>query len=592
MHCPTSNSFTYNSSLCACNPGLLYNPTANTCSPFTVSGADAFFVGTGVDYSINFPEAILSFESIKKYTRSQYVFLGATFVVIVIWLLFCVGVRFGNVGDGRTWWYKIRWWISRLDVLFATRHWLDDQTVVKKRKTELGGAFSIASCILFIGLLAALLYQVISKRTIEVRSVVAANAPDFTSFSNDMEFNITTISTMSCSNIQNLGTIHMGTPGFLDFRTAPLSTFANFSCHNTSNGPMVTLKCSNCQLIRDNFYTSWQFIDLPNIPASAVGFEFNLTSRNHLDKKHMSIVSGILKKGSNMNADFVTFRGKDPNIFKFNLFPQIYRNEHDLKLIQPLFHEFLPGSSFVEINQLRTSLQNSSNGIVNITLHVNFLSSYIVEIDNQNVLGPVGFLADLGGLYCVSIGLFFYFLVQLEYKFKRFRHEDEVMRRIRNRKKAQEHWDKLRKYVAFTWNRGSLPHENGNGELTSCCSGILIKSNQNEGSLSKRKQHIRKDSISFNKKVSMPDDKVSQKEWSDDVDNQNANGQQPLCSAVDDIPLPPSLETESGSETSALEIQKNLQDLYEYNLMLRDELILAQSMLHSLTSNDSAPKGQ
>ncbi|KAI3783771.1 hypothetical protein L1987_42857 [Smallanthus sonchifolius] len=570
MQCPASNSFTYNSSLCACNPGFLYNPTANTCSPFTVSGADAFFVGTGVDYSINFPEteAILSFESIKKYTRSQYVFLGATFVVIIIWLLFCVGVRFGNVGDGRTWWYKIRWWISRMDVCFATCHWLDDQKVVKKRKTELGGAFSIASCILFIGLLAALLYQVISKRTIEVRSVVAANAPDFTSFGNDMEFNITTISTMSCSNIQNLGTLFVGNPGFLDFRTAPLSTFANFSCHNTTKGPMMTLKCSNCQLIRDNFYTSWQFIDLPNIPASAVGFKFNLTSRDRdtlptvYTKKHMSIVSGILKKGSNMNADFVTFRGKDPNIFKFNLFPQIYRNKHDLKLIQPLFHEFLPGSSFGEINLLRASLQNSSNGIVNITLHVNFLSSYIVEIDNQNVLGPVGFLADLGGLYCVSIGLFFYFLVQ------------------------------LRKYVAFTWSRGSLPHENGNGALTSCCSGILIKPNQNEGSLSKRKQHIRKDNISFNKKVSIPDDKVSQKEWSDDVDNQNANGQQPLCSVANDIPLPPSLETESGSETSALEIQKNLQDLYEYNLMLREELILAQSMLHSLTSNDSAPKGQ
>ena len=83
MQCPSNNSFRFNSSLCACNPGFLYNTTANICSPFTVSGADEFKVGTGVDYSINFPETILSFDSIKKYTQSQGVFLGATLVMIV-----------------------------------------------------------------------------------------------------------------------------------------------------------------------------------------------------------------------------------------------------------------------------------------------------------------------------------------------------------------------------------------------------------------------------------------------------------------------------------------------------------------------------
>ncbi|XP_076954321.1 uncharacterized protein LOC143628689 [Bidens hawaiensis] len=587
MHCPP-NSFTYNSSsLCSCNPGFLYTTTTNTCHPFTVSRAGVYSVGTGVDYLTNNPETVLSFNSIKKYTQAQDVFLGVTFLVIVVWLLVCVGVRYGG-----TRWFRVRWWISRLDVCFATSHWLDDQKVVRKRKTELGGALSIASIILFIGLFAAGIYQIIQKRSIEVHSVVAANAPDLNSFSNDMEFNITTVSAMSCSNIQNLGTLTMGKPGFLDFRTAPLSTFANFSCQNTTNGPMVTLKCSNCQLIRDNFYTSWQFIDLPNVPASAVGFEFNLTSRDRLNERHTGFVSGILKKGKNMNAEFVTFRGNDPNILQFNLFPKIYRNKHDLKLIQPLLHEFLPGSSFGEINQLRASLQNPSDGLVNITLDVHLLSSYIVEIDNQNLLGPVGYLADVGGLYCVSIGLFFYLLVQLEYRFKRFRHENKVMRRIRNRKKAQERWEKLRKYVAFTWGRGSLPHEDGNVVRTSCCSRILTKSNQNEGSLSKRKQHISKDTISFNKKVSIPDHKVAQKVWSDDVDDRIAHIQQPMSSAANDIPLPPSLETISDSEISGLEIQKNIQDLYEYNLMLREELIRAQSLLRSLTSNDYSSKEQ
>lgn len=47
-------------------------------------------------------------------------------------------------------------------------------------------------------------------------------------------------------------------------------------------------------------------------------------------------------------------------------------------------------------------------------------------------------------------------------------------------------------------------------------------------------------------------------------------------------------EIKPGSELSASEIQKNLQNLYEYNVMLREELIVAQSMLHTLTSKASA----
>lgn len=388
MQCPTNNFFRYNTTLCACNPGYFYNTTDNTCSPATASSADEFLVGSGVDYSINIPANLFSFDTIKKFTQSQAVFLEATLVLLVSWLVFCFFVRFGKLGDGTTPWFQIRWWISRLDFSFATRHWLDDQKVVKKRKTELGGTFSVATWILFIGLFAALLYQIISMRTVEVHNVIATNAPDLASFHNDMEFNITTISSMTCSNLQGLATLVTGNPGFIDYRTAPLSTFVNFSCQNTTKGPTITLKCNDCQLLRDNLYISWQFVDLPNIPAMAVGYEFKLTATDPRHKKHVSYVSGALKNGSTNSAKFVTYRGKDPNILQFNLFPRIYRTKHDLKIIQPLFHDFLPGSSFSETNQLHASLQRPADGLVNMTLYVNYLSAYIVEVDNQSTLGP------------------------------------------------------------------------------------------------------------------------------------------------------------------------------------------------------------
>lgn len=107
-------------------------------------------------FGFSFPETIFSFDSIKKFTQSQAVFLEATLVMVASWLLFCFFLRFTKLEHHGTHnkWFRIRWWISRLDICFATRHWLDDRKVVVKRKTELGGAFSIASWILFIGLFA------------------------------------------------------------------------------------------------------------------------------------------------------------------------------------------------------------------------------------------------------------------------------------------------------------------------------------------------------------------------------------------------------------------------------------------------------
>ncbi|XP_043722296.1 uncharacterized protein LOC122669569 isoform X2 [Telopea speciosissima] len=495
--CP-ANSFVFNSTLCACNPGYVLNSTSSTCTLFKVDG-NPLTVETGVDYSLNWPVTLFSFNSLKKFTQSQGLFLEATLYMLLSWLLFCFLIRLGKLGDGRTLWFQIRWWISRLDCCFATRHWLDDQKVVMKRKTELGGTFSIATWILFIGLLAALLYQIISNRSVEVHNVRAMNSPDLMSFMNDMEFNITTISSMSCSNLRNLSTLVTRTPGFLDYRSYSLSTFANYSCHNSSLGPTVTLKCNNCQISLDNLYISWQFVDIPNVPATAVGFQFNLTAKNHGDNKHVSFISGTLKNTSNTDDRPITFRGGKVNILKFNLFPRLYRNLHGLKLLQPLFHEFIPGSSFSESSQLRNSLESYGDGLINTTLYVHLLSDYIIEIDNRHIFGIVSFLADLGGLYAISIAIFFYCLVQCECRIKRLRNEDSVLLNIRNRRKAQDHWNKLRKYVMYTWGSSQLEDEYSSTKKDSCCGCMMIEHSRGDGSSSKKKQPINIDTISFNR---------------------------------------------------------------------------------------------
>ncbi|KAH7682970.1 hypothetical protein IHE45_05G153500 [Dioscorea alata] len=462
--CP-ANAFLYNGTLCACDPGRYF--LNGSCALFNAS-AGTWGISSNVESTSTFLSTVLPLDSIKRVTQSQAVLLEATLVTLVLWLIFCVVIRFVKVKDGKSIWFRIRWWISRLDFFYATKHWMDDGMVVRKRKTELGGTFSVASWILFIGLLTVLLYLLITKRSIEVHRMRPANAPDLLEFVNDLEFNITTISSMSCSHLRGLDTLVTGIPGFIDYRVFPLSTYLNYHCYNTSRGPTISLKCNNCQVPRRDHFISWDFVDLPNEPATAVGFEFSLTAKDHSDDRHMSYVSGTLESSS--NGTLKTFRGPDLNILKIHLFPRAYNNMHNLKLIQPLFYDFVPGSSLSEASDLMSSLQSSKSGIVNTTLYLRYLADYIVEIDKESVNGPVTFLADVGGLYSFSVVIFLYLLLQFEARFKKFRYEDSAMRNIKNRSRAQRNWDKLRKYVAYTWAPTSLDCSNmgskGQSKLT------------------------------------------------------------------------------------------------------------------------------
>ncbi|KAG6404730.1 hypothetical protein SASPL_136983 [Salvia splendens] len=589
MACP-SNSLLYNATLCSCNPGYLFNRTSNACALF--SAEPPFLqLSSGVSYgsAFTFPSAIFSFDSIKKFTQSQAVFLEATLVMLLCWLAFCLLLRLFPLGsDGRSAAFKIRWWISRLDVAFATRHWLHDHQPVVKRKTELGGSFSIASWILFIGLFAALLYQTISKRSVEVHSVRAANAPELESFLNDLEFNITTISSMSCAQLRGLDTVVTGNPFFIDQRSFRLSTFANYSCLNTSSGPTISIRCSNCRLIRDFAYISWHFVDLPNNPATAVGFQFNLTAKKNERKKHLSFVSGIVKNATDFDDKPVTYRGAVPNILKFNLFPRLYRNLHDLKLIQPLFHDFLPGSSFSEVSQLQASLQNSRDGLINTTLVVNFLSSYIVEVDNQNILGPVSFLANLGGLYCISLGIFFCFLVQCEYRIQRLRYEDTIMKNIRNRGKAQDHWEKLRKYVRYTWGACSLDDCKSELNQTSC-TGIMTKSLHHRESSHKQRVQDRSNAASLSNKVTFLNEKKVEAHNTQDVgscstvDPKNLVGQSSFSICKPEEPSNGSIDCKSYEGSSRKWKKDN-------GVMVRDKLKAALAKMESASTVDDGAK--
>ncbi|KAJ3683295.1 hypothetical protein LUZ60_013522 [Juncus effusus] len=499
--CPP-NSFSYNKSLCSCNPGFYFRNKSN-CVQFVLGN---WTVGSGLSTGSQ-PLFLTTFfsldNSIRKLTSSQAVLLEITSVLLLAWLIFCFGMRIGKLDQGgKSRVFKVRRWIGQLDFFFDTKHWTDEQKPVVRRKTELGGTFSVASWILFVGLLSALLYQVFTKRTIEVHRVKPANTPDLLSFKNDILFNITTISSMTCSNLIPPKTLITGTPGFIDFRAYPLSQFASYNCINTSLGPTITLKCDNCQIPRRNHFISWQFVDLPNYPATAVAFQFNLTSRDHIEKRHVSYVSGtVSNSGGNWDGNVNrTFRGVETNILKIQLFPEEYSDLGDLKIIQPLFNDFIMGSYLTDSKGLLASLENSRDGLVNTTLFISYQSDYIVQIDKESVLGPVSILASIGGLYAISFVIFLYLLSQCEARLPKLRNEDTRMRNITSQRRAQKNWDKVRKFVMYTWGPSNLDPKDKSGKIPE---KSMIESIREMGSLRKKTPSSRR-GPSYSDKSSKP----------------------------------------------------------------------------------------
>lgn len=48
-------------------------------------------------------------------------------------------------------------------------------------------------------------------------------------------------------------------------------------------------------------------------------------------------------------------------------------------------------------------------------------------------------------------------------------------------------------------------------------------------------------------------------------------------------------EFKAAGEISVTDLQKSLKDMYDYNVILRDKLIAAQSILHALSEKKSSP---
>ena len=79
--------------------------------------------------------------SVRLSETCEAVVLQGTLTLMSLWLALTLALRFAPL---RGKWLRARFIVSQCDLLFHSHHWVDPQKVLAKRRTELGGAFTIA----------------------------------------------------------------------------------------------------------------------------------------------------------------------------------------------------------------------------------------------------------------------------------------------------------------------------------------------------------------------------------------------------------------------------------------------------------------
>ncbi|KAM0947001.1 hypothetical protein DsansV1_C08g0081491 [Dioscorea sansibarensis] len=112
FECPAS-AFRYNGTLCACPPGRFIRD--GRCAG--MDGGREWEMGGGrSEAAPRWFETVLELESIERVMSSEAALMKVTVAVVVVWVVFCVAVRLGDVRGGRSFWFRCRCWISRLDL--------------------------------------------------------------------------------------------------------------------------------------------------------------------------------------------------------------------------------------------------------------------------------------------------------------------------------------------------------------------------------------------------------------------------------------------------------------------------------------------
>ncbi|GAQ83572.1 hypothetical protein KFL_001530130 [Klebsormidium nitens] len=438
-------------SLCPVNAGAFVS-TAGTCAcpvgQYLVNAScRAYMDGPTQRPEISQADFIPPLPTAASWTNNhaQLISFEITIILVGVWFLFCLGLRFAPL-EGN--WFRLRYKISRCDVIFSKQHWFDEQKVLVKRRTEMGGALSLASLLFFLGAIVGLIWDLETQKQYTVESVMIASHQVIQGFENDLLFNLTGYGSLRCEMLQQ-PTV---TTGEIQEEVRTVSAIAagdSYTCVNNPDGVTLRVTCPNCTAGRENYLIQSEFADINGTQAYALGWAYDACAV-HKSREYKSCVSGKIAGASNGTyAPMATLRGELPTVLSFSFYPRIFRQfDPELLLLDTQFRQYTAGT-FATDNATLQPLLAAPTG-VRVALLLELAGSFVLITETQSTNGVLTFLAKAGGLYTISYWLFYFILMQFEKRIKRLRYDDKRLNSLECTRIARLRWDKVRLFVKYS----------------------------------------------------------------------------------------------------------------------------------------------
>eukprot|EP00898_Chlorokybus_atmophyticus_P008228 jgi/Chlat1/8406/Chrsp80S09223 len=338
-----------------------------------------------------------------------------------------------------------RYMLSRLDRRFSKRHWIDEQRVQVKRRTELGGTYSMASYIFIVGIIGGLVLDQIVQTKIVTDQIEAADRDTLQQFVVDYSLNITVYGDIIPEQVQLLATFGDGRNDTAEF----LSAGVQFSSGLYSGLLALNFSCIGCTIFSDLILLEYNFTDAAGRPPAMVaGYDYSYCTSSTTSSKQTSCSRGTILASSNgtnpsnssqLLTTLSSFRGLEPTTMNLRQVPVKYKLVGgEAKLFQVRYSTTDYG------NTVETPAEVlSASGVSRLIVNILPSTDWVLTRKIVSKFAPLTFLAAVGGVYSVSMSLFNFLLKQTELRVRYFRYDDKLLNKLEKGRLALENWKKL-----------------------------------------------------------------------------------------------------------------------------------------------------
>lgn len=400
---------------CACAAGLQWSPSLQQCVTATAHGASQ---GAASWFESSVVPAVSEPPLAVRNPGAEAAVLQVTLTLTMLWLALTLALRHAPL---RGKWLRLRFILSRCDLLFHSHHWVDPQKVMVKRRTELGGACTIAVWILFIGFAVGTLYEQVAVNSPITKSVRDTSFADLQEWGVSLDVKAAAIGpSVSCALLVGASVEGISSSGQASAVTVGASSWA---CEDVEGGGAeVTFRCTDCELSRRVARVVLRFAG-EGVEADSVRWEVCSEAPKG---PRTACTRGAQVPPAPMG-------GVVPTEIVTRLVPEVIFSAGSLS-------ERLYRARLTRVEP-RSPSAGAGRGELNVALLIELESDWLVLRTEASASdGFVTFLSKLGGLWTLCLTLFMLLLTQSEVHIHKLRYDDKLLIGLERQRRTIKKW--------------------------------------------------------------------------------------------------------------------------------------------------------